>query len=248
MTKKTRISLVVIISLILAAGAGFIASTQTKAIESFLQVEPVNVASTKQITETLAPGVRKADKNETAEIQKLGKQSKTWVGNANGGYFQVTDFGKRSDVVAGQVNNGLAQTGQFTQTYALKGPQIFIADTKYAANSQNAQMVGHDVGAFAGQMLQQLPQLSKMTAKQINKDFVVVGGYSDAADEKKGQVKEYISFVFTRDQYGNLHMISVESRQDKASVAKNIATLSNIGHTYTGSKPDNVSFAKHVEK
>ena len=40
MTKKTRISLVVIISLILAAGAGFIASTQTKAIESFLQVEP----------------------------------------------------------------------------------------------------------------------------------------------------------------------------------------------------------------
>jgi hypothetical protein len=43
-------------------------------------------------------------------------------------------------------------------------------------------------------------------------------------------------------------MISVESRQDKASVAKNIATLSNIGHTYTGSKPDNVSFAKHVEK
>lgn len=247
MKKQTRISIVLGLSLLIAGGAGVATATQTQQIQDVLQVEAVKPVAKNDLTEAAMAGVRKADKPTSEKITNLQK-SKTWVGHKKAAYFELPNFGKKNDVKSAQDADDLSKSGTYTQTYAITKPKIFITDTKIDANSKIASSMNQNVMSLAQQTLGNVPALTDLNQKQINKNMVIVTGYSDAEDKQQGTVKEFISFIFMRDAHGHMHMISIESEQDSESVAKNIATTSTLGNSLTVEKPSGVAFKKNVEK
>ncbi|MBM7616557.1 hypothetical protein JOC36_000090 [Weissella uvarum] len=247
MSKKVRISIVLVVSVFIAALAGVGVYQQASVVESVLQITPAEPAKPADVRKQALAGVRGKNKPDAKQVENLEK-SKTWVGADKGGYFQLPDYGHRKDVVSAQSNDNLQQNGTFTQTFAEKSDKIFVTHTKVAAKSQIAQQMNQDVTQLAQQSMQSLQGLKNLSGHQLNKDAIVLTGYSDTENKKQGQVKEFISIVFVRDSYGNLHMYSVESRQDKESVAKNIATLTTLAGSRTEAQPDGISFSKHVQK